>query len=52
MEDEQYIRLMQLRKVALFQGKEELAWELWIAAEKLMDAELVSEKAMQAAAIL
>ena len=52
MEDEQYIRLMQLRKLALFQGNEALAWELWEAAVKLLEADLVSEDAAQAAAIL
>ncbi len=52
MEDKQYIRLMQLRKVALYQGKADVAWQLWLAAEGLLKAGLVSKKAAQAAAIL
>ena len=46
----QYVELMQLRKIALLQGDEKTAQELWDAAAELERAGLVTEKDHVAAA--
>ena len=48
----QYVELMQLRKIALLQGDEKTAQELWDAAAELERAGLVTEKDRVAAAYL
>ena len=48
----EYIQLMQLRKIALMQGDEKTAQQLWDAAEELESAGLVTEEDRIAAAYL
>ena len=48
----EYVELMQLRKLALLKGDEETAFELMEAAQGLIDAGVVSEKELIAAAYL
>lgn len=51
-DDQEYIDLMQLRRVALYQGREDVAWQLWEAAQGLVDAGLVSEDAIKTAGLI
>lgn len=48
----EYLELMQLRKMALLRGKEELAQQLLDAAEQLVEAGLVSDDDIVAAAYI
>lgn len=48
----EYIELMQLRKLALLTGDEEIAFQLMEAAEELIRAGAVTEKELEAAAYL
>ena len=51
-DDQEYIDLMQLRRVALYQGREDVAWSLWEAARELVEADLISDDAIKAAALI
>lgn len=48
----EYVELMQLRKLALLQGNESLAYELMEAAEDLIEAGAVTEDDFLAASYL
>lgn len=47
-----YVQLMQLRKIALLRGDESLAAKLLLAAKQLIEAGLVSDDEVKAAAML
>ena len=51
-DDQEYIDLMQLRKVALYKGREDIAFDLYEAAQKLVQAGLISADAVKAAALI
>lgn len=47
-----YVELMQLRKLAILQGDEQLAFELLETAEQMVRLGMVSDEEMEAAAYL